>query len=242
MVEKLRAAIDSGGDSNPSPGKTIPRGIFLGIGIILLLYLSINYAYIKVIGFSALKQSEGIAATMASLVLGDSAGKILSVLLFLSVLAYVNVLLMSNPRVMQAMSEDGVLPRAFAQRTAKREVLFTSLSVFAAICALVVFWAKTFDEILSFSIFLDSFGMVLSAATIFKLRKQTAHLNNSGIYQMKFFPLMPVIFMAAYAFVAVSIFFDKPQTALIGLGMLAVFIGLYFVLNRKANQHPSPNQ
>jgi hypothetical protein len=25
MVEKLRAAIDSGGDSNPSAGKTIPR-------------------------------------------------------------------------------------------------------------------------------------------------------------------------------------------------------------------------
>lgn len=229
------------GEEVERPGKTIPRGIFLGIGIILLLYLSINYAYIKVIGFTALKQSEGIAATMATLVLGDSAGKILSVLLFLSVLAYVNVLLMSNPRVMQAMSEDGVLPRAFAQRTAKRDVLFTSLSVFAALCALIVFWAKTFDEILSFSIFLDSFGMVLSAATIFTLRKQTAHLNNSGIYQMKFFPMMPLVFMAAYALVAVSIFFDKPQTALIGLLMLALFMGLYFILNRKPNHSAPPN-
>lgn len=218
------------GEEVKDPAKNIPRGIFIGIFIIILLYLSINYAYINIIGFDNLKHATGIAALMAGHVFGSAAGNILSVFLFLSVLAYVNVLLMSNPRVMQAMSEEGVIPKKFGQRTVKTEVLLTSLSVFASMCALIVFWAKTFDEILSFSIFLDCFGMVLSAATIFILRKRTAHLDNAGIYKMKLYPLMPVLFIAAYIFVAISIFVDKPNTALTGLGILAAFIALYFIV------------
>ena len=69
----------------------------MGIIIIVILYLLINYAYVKVIGFDELKTAKNIAAIMASKVFGVNAERILSVLLFLSVMGYVNVLLMSNP-------------------------------------------------------------------------------------------------------------------------------------------------
>ncbi len=227
--------INFGGEVKNAP-KNIPRGIFIGIFIIIALYLTINYAYYKVIGFEELKNAKGIAAIMASHVFGEAAGNILSVFLFLSVLAYVNVLLMSNPRVMQAMSEDGILPASFKKRTTKTDVLLTSLSVFAAICIIIVFYAKTFDEILSFTIFLDCFGMVLSAATIFILRKRTQHLEGTGIYKMKLYPLMPVIFILSYCFVAISIFVDKPTTALTGLGILSAFIAVYFIVKSFAKK------
>jgi len=220
------------GEEVKEPAKNIPRAIFMGIIIIIVLYLTINYAYYRIIGFENLKTAEGIAAIMASHVFGNAAGNILSVFLFLSVLAYVNVSLMSNPRVMQAMSEEGVLPISFGKRTIKTNVLFTSLSVFAALCAFCVFWGKSFDKILSFTIFLDCFGMVLSAATIFILRKRTAHLDNTGIYKMKLYPLLPVIFILAYIFVAISIFIDTPFTALTGLGILGAFIILYFIVKK----------
>ena len=215
------------------PNKNIPTGIFIGIFIIISLYLTINYAYVKVIGFENMKDAKGIAAIMASHVFGQAAGEILSILLFLSVLAYVNVLLMSNPRVMYAMSEDGVLPRIFSRRTAGTEVLFASLSTFALICVIIVFWAKQFDEILSFTIFLDCFGMALSAGSIFILRKRTADLDKRSIYSMKLYPVQPIIFISAYIFVAISIFIDKPWTALLGLGVLSAFIGIYFITSNK---------
>ena len=224
--------INFGAEVN-QPAKNIPRGIFLGISIIILLYLTINYAYIKVIGFETLKQSQNIAAIMASKVFGVNAERILSGFLFLSVLAYVNVLLMSNPRVMYAMSEDKILPPVFKRRNHKTDVLTVSLSAFAAVCIIIIFWAKEFDKILTFSIFLDCFGMVLSAATIFILRKKTKHLDDTGIYKMKLFPLLPVIFILAYSFVAISITLDyktNDYAALTGLGVMAVFIALYFLL------------
>ena len=224
------------GEEVENPARNIPRGIFIGICIILVLYLSINYAYYRIIGFENLKTATGIASLMASHVFGSAAGNILSVFLFLSVLAYVNVLLMSNPRVMQAMSEEKVLPDTFGKRTIKTNVLLTSLSVFAAMCALIVFWAKTFDEILSFTIFLDCFGMVLSAATIFILRKRRVGNENKSIYAMKLYPLMPIIFIVAYVFVACSIFIDKPLTGATGLAILAAFIALFFVVKKMKNK------
>lgn len=217
------------------PAKNIPRGIFFGISTIILLYLTINYAYIKVIGFETLHQPEtkNIAAIMASKIFGINAERVLSGFLFLSVLAYVNVLLMSNPRVMYAMSEDNILPPVFKKRNKKTEVLTVSLSVFAALCILIIFWAKEFDKILSFTIFLDCFGMILSAATIFILRKKTKHLDDTGIYKMKLFPLLPIIFITAYIFVALSIILDYEKNdyaAVTGLVVMAIFTGLYFLL------------
>ncbi len=220
--------INIGGEVD-KPNKTIPRGIFLGILAIAVLYLLINYAYVRVIGFETLKSSKNIAAIMASKIFGQNAERILSVLLFLGVLAYINGQLISNPRVMFAMSDDKLLPGLFQQRNS-RGALKWSVSFFAALIIVIVFWAKEFDKILGFTIFLDCFGMVLSAASIFILRKRTAHLDGTGIYKMKLYPLLPIIFIAGYVFVALSITVDNYWTALTGLGVLAVFIILYFTV------------
>jgi APA family basic amino acid/polyamine antiporter len=224
------------GEEVVQPKKTIPRGIFFGIIIIILLYFFINYAYVNVIGFERLKTAKNIAAIMASKVFGQNAEKILSVLLFLSVLAYVNISLMSNPRVMAAMSDDNILPPAFKKRNVKTEALTTSLTVFSILCVFIIFWAKEFDTILSFTIFLDCFGMAFSAGSIFIIRKRTAYLDNSGIYIMKFYPLLPLIFIAAYVFVGISILVTNTKISLVGLAVLAAFIIFYFVAEKLKEQ------
>ncbi len=224
------------GDEVENPRKTIPRGIFIGILVIIALYLTVSFAYYKIIGFEELKTSRGIAAIVAEKMFGSSGRYIISILLFLAVLAYVNVLLLSNPRVMYAMSQDGILPAAFKKKDEKRDVLTVSLTVFAAMCVIVLFFMDEFNEILSFTIFLDSFGMAFSAATIFILRKRTKHLDGTGIYIMKLYPLMPLIFIAAYIFVAISIAIDTPKFALIGLGSIAAFMLIYFVTVRVKKQ------
>ena len=223
------------GEEVKNPQKNLPRGIFIGILVIILLYLSVSFAYYKVIGFEELKNAKGIAAIVAERMFGPTGRFAFSILLFIAVLAYVNVLLLSNPRVMFAMSEDGILPKAFSKKDEKRDVLTVSLTVYALLSVVVLFFADTFDKILSFTIFLDSIGMAFSAATIFIIRKKTSHLDKSQIYSMKFFPLMPIIFIAAYLFVATSIAIDKPQTAITATAVLAGFLILYFI-TRKSKQ------
>ena len=223
------------GEEIESPQKNIPRGIFIGILVIILLYLSVSYSYYKVIGFVELKSSSGIASLVAEKMFGPAGRYIASILLFVAVLAYVNVLLLSNPRVMYAMSEDGILPAAFRRKDPRRDVLTVSLTVFAAICIVVLFFADTFDKILSFTIFLDSIGMATSAATIFVIRKRTRHLDGTGIFSMKLYPLMPAVFVLTYLFVGTVIALTFPQYAVIGTSVFILFLMLYFFTRRWRN-------
>lgn len=218
------------GEEVNNPRRTIPRGIFIGIILIITLYLAVSFAYYKAIGFEDLKTSRGIASIVAEQLFGPTGRYVASILLFIAVLAYVNVLLLSNPRVMYAMSTDGILPAAFRKRNEQRDVLTISLTAFAAIGILVLFFADEFNEILGFTIFLDSIGMATSAATIFILRKRTRHLDGTGIYKMNLYPLLPLIFIAAYIFVGISIWINTPNLAWTALAVFAVFLVIYFLV------------
>ncbi len=228
------------GNEIENPKRNIPRGIFIGIVVIVCLYLAASFAYYKVIGFNELQNpdpnSPPIAAIIAEKMFGQSGLYISSILLFVAVLAYVNVLLLSNPRVMYAMSEDGILPAAFRKKDEKKDVLTVSLTVFAAICIVVLFFADTFDKILSFTIFLDSIGMATSAATIFILRKKTKHLDGTGIYAMKFYPVLPIIFIVTYLFVGTMIAVQNWRYAVIGFSVLGAFLIIYFLTQRFRTQ------
>jgi APA family basic amino acid/polyamine antiporter len=226
--------INFGNEVN-QPSKNIPRGIFIGISIIIVLYLLANMSYYNIVGFEQMKGEREIAYVVIDKIFGKEGATIFSAFLFLGVLAYVNGLLMSNPRVMYAMGEDRSLPKIFAKQNEKTNVLTFSLTVFAAICIIILFFAQQFEKILTFTIFLDCFGMVLSSATIFWFRKKTKHLDGTGIYKMKWFPVMPVIFMLAYLFVGTSIAIADPSAALTGVGVLALFILVYFLFKNKRN-------
>ena len=220
------------GSEVDKPARNIPRAIFFGMAIIITLYLLVNLAYFKVIGFNDLKNQNEIATVVVSKIFGPMAGNVFGVLLFICVLGYVNVVLLSSPRVMYAMSDDGTLPKIFAKTWGKKEVFAISLTTFTAVCIVILFYAQTFDRILNFVIFLDSIGMAGSAATIFIIRKRTKALNGTGIYSMKLFPLLPVIFIAAYIFVATSIAIQEPNIALIATIVLFALIALYFIVIR----------
>ncbi|MFN0293318.1 APC family permease [Pedobacter helvus] len=220
--------INFGGEAKEAK-TVIPRSILVGLGIIITLYMAINYAYVKVIGFEQLKSAQSIAAILAGQIFGPTGFTILSVLIFLSVLGYVNVNLLSNPRAMYAMGEEGALPKVFTKKTKKNDVMVVSLTLFTILSIITLFYAQTFDKILNYTIFMDGAGMIFSAATIFYLRKKTAHLDKNTIYTMKLYPLMPLIFIAAYLFVAISIYNDDPNAALNGIYIFIGFVAIYFI-------------
>jgi APA family basic amino acid/polyamine antiporter len=72
--------------------------------------------------------------------------------------------------------------------------------------------------------------MAASAASIFRIRKQTRQLNGTGIYSMRLYPLQPLVFIAAYIFVAVSIALQTRAAALTGAAVFVAFIILFFIL------------
>ena len=214
----------------------IPKAVFFGIGVILVLYLSINYAYFHILGIGGLQHTPALAAKMVSVIFGDTGYKIVSVMIFLSVLAYVNVNVLSNPRVYYAMAEDGILPDIFKRVNPRTQVQEFGMSFFVAAIIVILFFVATFSQMLKYVMFFDTIGLSMAAVAIFILRKKTKHLDGTGIYTIKWFPLIPVIFIAAYWFVTANIFItftENPYAALICLAAYAVGLLIYYIGVRK---------
>lgn len=222
--------INFGGEIDNAP-RILPRSIISGMLLVVALYLLINFAYYYVIGFEQLGKTDSIARMLADRILGGS-GNVLSMLLFFSVLAYVNVGLMSNPRVILAMSEEGTLPKIFSRHSKKFNVPVPALIAFTAATLLILVFAKTFDQLIKYVIFLDSLGFIAAAITIFILRKRKTG-EEASIYRMKLYPLIPLVFILAYGLVTASVIADGWRHALIGLLVFAAFFPLYLLFKRK---------
>jgi APA family basic amino acid/polyamine antiporter len=220
--------INLGGDVADAK-KNIPKGIKIGLFMIISLYLLINYAYVKVIGFEELKTAQSIASILAGKIFGPAGYTILSAVIFLSVLGYVNVNLLSNPRAMYAMGEEKALPAVFAKKNTRTDVMVVSLTTFTALVLITLFFAQTFDKILNYAIILECIGTASSAATLFILRKKTEHIDKDTIYTIKWYPLIPILFISFFVFVGISIYQDDPAAALNGLLLLGGFIIIYFI-------------
>lgn len=220
----------------------IPKAIALGIGIVIFLYLAVNFSYFRVLGIGGLQHTPALAAKMMGVLFGQTGYKITSVLLFGGVLAYVNVNVLANPRVYYAMAEDGILPGIFKRVNPKTQVQEFGMSFFVGSILVILFFVNSFSAMLNYVMFFDTIGLSLAALSIFVLRKKTKHLDSKEIYTIKWFPLVPLIFIAAYWFVTINIFVtfgENPYAALICLAAYALGLAIYYLGTYKKQKLPA---
>ncbi|WP_428329836.1 APC family permease [Mucilaginibacter sp.] len=224
--------------------RNIPKAIGAGISVILVLYLFINYAYFHVLGIGGLQQTPSLAAKMVGVWFGATGYKITSIMIFLSVMAYVNVNVLANPRVYYAMAEDGILPPIFKKVNPKTQVQEFGMSFFVAAIIIILFFVARFGDMLKYVMFFETIGLSLAALAIFILRKKTKELDGTGIYTIKWFPLVPVIFIISYWFVTINIFItfkENPYAALICLATYLVGLAIYYIGTYKKNNTLTPD-
>lgn len=213
------------------PRRSIPRAIIIGIGIVLLVYISVNIAYVYVLGFEGLKNSTTLAADMIGVVLGESAHKIVSVLMFLSVMTFVNVSLLSNPRVYYAMAEDGVMPRQFMQVNSRTQVQVYGVTFFSLVILMVLFYLSSFQRMLGFVMFFDSVSIIAAAFAVVILRKLEVKSGvRDGIFRMKGYPWLPLFFILVYCGVTISVMLADPGIFITGLTLFVLGFPLYHII------------
>ena len=105
------------------------------------------------------------------------------------------------------------------------------MSFFIASIIIVLFFVAKFSEMLKYVMFFDTIGLSMAALGIFMLRKKTKDLDQTGIYMIKWYPLVPVVFIISYWFVTANIFFsfkEDPYAALRCLGAYALGLAIYY--------------
>jgi basic amino acid/polyamine antiporter, APA family len=211
--------------------RSLPRAVFYGISVVLLIYLSVNYAYFHVLGLKGLAHSTTIASDITRMMLGPMAYKIVSVIMFLSVMAYVNVSIMSNPRIYFAMAQDGILPPAFKRLNDKTQVQEFALTVFCVFIVLTLFFISSFEKLLNYVMFFDSISLISAAACIFVLRYRAKKNGEpAGVYKLTGYPFLPILFIVVYGMVNISVLLAKPEAAITGLLLFISGFPLFYFI------------
>lgn len=222
------------GSDIANPSRTLPKSIFIGIAIILVLYLTVNFSYFSVLGFEQLASTKTLASDMVSILFGKTASVFLSVVMFFAVMAYVNVSILSNPRVYFAMAEDKVLPKVFMQVNSKTQVQQFGVIVFCSFIFITLFYTQSFEKILQYVMFFDSISLITAAGAIFILRwraKRSKELESS-IYKIKFYPFLPIFYILIYTLVNISVFISNKEAFGIGAVLFISGYPIFYLIRR----------
>jgi APA family basic amino acid/polyamine antiporter len=206
-----------------NPQKNIPLAIIGGMFIVVTLYLLINIAYVQVIGFENLKGKQLLAAELTKSFFGDIGFKVASIIVFTSVLGFLNASFMSNPRIFYAMADDGTIPAIFKKVNPKTQTQAFGISLFFLIILTTLFFVHDKDTLINYIIFIDNLSLFFATITIFILRKRMKDVEYTG-YRIRLFPAIPIIFMIVLLFVCANIFIANTTEAIVGLG---IFVGAY---------------
>jgi len=205
----------------------LPRAIILGVVIIIGIYLLANLAYVQVIGFTELAQSKFIAAIMMERLFGSTAALIVSMIIMISVFGYVNISMLSNPRVISAMGRDGVLPKLFAQSDETKGVSVSALTVFTAISLISVYAGESFERILNYTIFIDSIGLGVGMATLYRLKGKPLSIMTHVI---------ALIFISACVFTGLNIFMFDTNAGIYGSILFVTVMVLGYIITKKMSR------
>ena len=214
-----------------SPQKTVPRSILLAIGIIFLLYFALNIVYVRVLGFTNVQHSPLIAADLGKVLFGNAGAAFASVVIFISVLGFINTELLHNPRVMYAMAEENILPKIFMNVHSEKQVQEFALTFYTVLVILMFVVLQSYSNMLNYVIFNDTISLALAAFCIFILRKKNTGDEVRG-FRIKWFPAIPIIFIAMQLTVTAYVIYSDPKNSLIGLVVMLFGFPLYLLLKR----------
>lgn len=218
-----------GGDIK-HPDRNIPLAIFYGMGIVITLYLCVNYALYRVLGFEHIQQSKVLFADLAGTFLGKMGANFTSVVIFISVLGFINTSIMSNPRIYYAMAEDKVLPKIFQRVNPKTQIQEFSLTFYIAMMIAALFFFGTFEKVVNYVMFADSIAFAAAAASVFILRKKKE--NESVAFKNSGFPVIPLLFIVTLLGVSASVMIDDYSASVYGFILFLSGLPIYYLMKR----------
>ena len=162
-------------EENRDPGRSIPRAMVIGLVLAAVLYVSVNVALLAALGAKGVAQSALPFTAVLTQVGGAAAGTIFAVCALLSVASCANAGVMAAPRILLALSRDGLLPRMF-QRVNKGGSPYFAMMLTAAI-SIALTLTGSFDLAFGLIGTLNAAFIMITMVAYFVLRRREAELH-----------------------------------------------------------------
>ncbi len=207
-----------------NPARTVPRAIFLAIGLTTLVYLLIQFVAQGVLGTRLGENTTAPLAEAAGVFLGNFGRMLLLIGATVSSFGYVTSDILSSPRTLFAFGRDGVLPNWFAHVHPRFRSPDVAIIIYAAL-ALVLSFSSSFEGLAVMSNVAALLLYMLCCAAAWQLvrgdvRTDGAPFGFPGAQVFPFIAVAVIIWMLTHA--------SAKEFAVLG-AVLAVGSGLYFL-------------
>jgi APA family basic amino acid/polyamine antiporter len=216
------------------PRKNLPRGLLLGVLGVIVVYLSVNFVCVHILGPEGLAQTKTPASAVMRLVLGEKGARFIAAGIAVSTLGFLSQSMLTAPRVYFAMAEDKLFFKSLAKLNRARVPAFAIL-LQGALAIIIALWGR-YEQILNYVVSVDVVFFALSAACIFVFRKRMRDnridppppsYGAASIFRVPGHPYTTLFFIAACCAVVFSTVRRYPQNSLIGLGIMLTGLPAY---------------
>ena len=228
-----------------NPQKNIPRGLFIGVLVVIVIYTLVNLAYIYVLPVQTMAASHFVASDAATVAWGVIGGSLIALLVILSTLGATNSTVLTIARVTFAMAEESKWFNRAGRQT-QHQTPGNALWI-NCIWTIVLIISGSFDILTSMLIFVTWFFYGMSSLGVIILRVRRKDIYRP--YKVWGYPYITFLFVAFTAFFLVFTLYSDISNymhgkttlinSLLGTVITCVGIPVYYLSRKKKAVSPA---
>jgi basic amino acid/polyamine antiporter, APA family len=225
-----------------NPGRSLPFALITGAGLVIVLYLLMNLAYmaqLPLVGDPAATdafgrgisgaQSDRVAAATMQVMWGPAGAALTAVLVMISTLGCLNGFILGGGRLMFAMAHDRVFFR-IASRLNSASVPGYALAI-QAVWGSVLVLTGDFGDLLNYMAGAGSLFAVLGIAAVFVMRIR--HPQALRPYRVWGYPWIPLAHLLGSMAIFIDLLMVKTRYSVLGIVVAACAIPVYLWWKRR---------
>ncbi|HEY7236158.1 MAG TPA: amino acid permease [Gemmatimonadaceae bacterium] len=217
------------------PQRVFPLGISIGTALIIVIYCLANIGYIAALGPDGAMKSERIAAESMALAFGPAAGKLIAATILVSMFSAANGITLTAPRLYYSMARDGVFFAKLAEvhpRFSTPAIAIVASSVWAMVLAAT----GTFQQLLTYVVFVGWIFYAFGALAIFVYRRREPNLPRP--FRTPGYPLTPILFVLSAAAIVINTIVTQPRNVIFALALMVLGVPAYYAWRRRLATKP----
>lgn len=215
------------------PRRTLPRAILIGVVGVIVVYLSVAFVCVHVLGPEALARAKTPTTEVMRLALGEKGARFIAAGIAISTIGFLSQSMLTAPRVYFAMAEDGLFFKRLAVLNQARVPAF-AIALQGGLAAAIALVGSRYEQILNYAVSVDvvSFGMTAACVFVFRRRRRA----DADVFRIPGHPFTTLFFIGACAVITFSMIYKFPRNSAISFGIMFLGVPAYFLWARRARR------
>ena len=210
--------------------RDLSRGLLIGVGSVVALYLAVNLACLRVLGPAGLDATTTPASDLMRMALGQRGAQWIAIAITISTLGFLSQSMLTAPRVYYAMARDGLFFASVGKLFGKSGAPVVAI-ILQGLAALLIAISGTYGEILNFEVTVDFIFFGMTAAALLILRRRGIG-SDAVIYRVPGHPFTTILFVLSCAAIVVSAVLASPRNSAIALCIMLAALPIYYFWTR----------